>query len=302
MNRRIAFPYLTLSEASTTVSCWQVSLNGGPPVLAEDYLPHWDAASTITVYRNIRVDMPLAMTELAVGKGDIGMAARVQVGTGSGRLPQQLVNVDSQDLSENNGNVHVAIEIPGDNLSTVLDLFTEIVVTNGPAKASLITPSCQGDRLWQDRLRIRIEGIEPRFPIEVADFQSLLGHIPAAESPWYLHWSPQDWSRDFHGAIRLFLNRTCERLIERVEQQDGPTLQALLADVMSQVCERFIADHDDDGTINAYESGTLGAQAMAWLQQLWPRRDLGFTRSLLQNRPGEFRSAFLALAETRETT
>ncbi|MDC7710057.1 hypothetical protein [Vogesella indigofera] len=300
MNRRIAFPYLTLSEASTTVSCWQVSLNGGPPVPAEDYLPHWDAASTICVYRHIRVDMPLAIAELAAGDGDLGMAVRVQVGTGAGRLPQQLVKVDSQDLTASNGNVHVAIEIPGDCLSTVLDLFTEIILTSRPSSASLITPSSPGDRLWQDRLRIRIEGVEPRFPIEVTDFQHLLGHIPAAESPWYLHWSPQDWSRDFHGAIRLFLNRTCSQIIERVEQQDGPTLQALLADVMSQVCERFVVDHDDENTIRAYESGTLGAQAMAWLEQSWPGRSFGFTRSLLQNRPGEFRSAFLALAETRE--
>jgi len=302
MNRRIAFPYLTLSEASTTVSCWQVSLNGGPSVPAEDYLPHWDAASTITAYRHIRVDMPLAMTELAADNGDLGMAVRVQIGTGAGRLPQQLVKVDSQDLTASNGNIHVAIEIPGEYLSTILDLFTEIIVTSGPSNASLITPSSPGDRLWQDRLRIRIEGVEPRFPIEVTDFQCLLGHIPAAESPWYLHWSPQDWSRDFHGAIRLFLNRNSEQLIERVEQQDGPTLQALLADIMSQVCERFVADHDDQGAIDAYESGTLGAQATAWLQQSWPGRDFGFTRSLLQNRPGEFRSAFLALAETREAT
>ncbi|MBU1364879.1 MAG: hypothetical protein KKE51_13770 [Gammaproteobacteria bacterium] len=242
------------------------------------------------------------MTELSADNGDLGMAVRVQIGTGAGRLPQQLVKVDSQDLTASNGNIHVAIEIPGECLSTVLDLFTEIIVTSGPSNASLITPSSPGDRLWQDRLRIRIEGVEPRFPIEVTDFQRLLGHIPAAESPWYLHWSPQDWSRDFHGAIRLFLNRNSEQLIERFEQQDGPTLQALLADIMSQVCERFVADHDDQGAIDAYESGTLGAQATAWLQQSWPGRDFGFTRSLLQNRPGEFRSAFLALAETREVT
>ena len=301
MSRRIALPYLTLSDLSVNATAWAYSLNGGAFSDVEEYLPNWDAASTIVARRTVRVDSPLAASELDVDAASLVMSVRVRVGTGPGRLPRVVVKESRAELPVDGSAVEVALEIPGDDLSAVLDLFTEIVLISPPAGAGRLSPGANGERIWQDRARIRLEGDEPRFPIEVADFRSLLGDVPAADSPWYLHWSPRDWSRDFHGAIRLFLNSRDAEMIARVEGQDEPTLRALLADVMSQVCERFVADHATADADLSYDGGTLGGQAMSWLALAWPGRDPSFTASLFQSRPGEFRAAFLALAETRET-
>ncbi len=300
MNGRIALPYLTLSDAAVNASPWVVSLNGSDSKTLGDYLPNWDTASKIRLQRDLRVDINLAAQELAVLKDGLVMSLRTRIGTGPGRLPRVLVLVKRLELPASGESVVMEIDLEGEKLSAVLDLFTEIVLIQTPLGGSELSPAKSGHRVWHDRQRIRIEGEEQRFPIEVADFRSLLGTVSAADAPWYLHWSPKDWSRDFHGAIRLFLNKESHDFVSRIEAQDGPTLQALLSDVMSQVCERFIAEHADSDGDSHYESGTLGAQALSWLTQAWPGRDLGFIGSVLQNRTGEFRSAFLALAETSE--
>jgi hypothetical protein len=48
------------------------------------------------------------------------------------------------------------------------------------------------------------------------------------------------------------------------------------------------------------EPGSLAAQAVGWLKQAWPGKDLSYARSLLEHRPGVFRSTFLALADLGE--
>ena len=117
----------------------------------------------------------------------------------------------------------------------------------------------------------------------------------AGAAPWYLHWSPRDWNRDFHGAVRLYLNMDEPEFLERIEAEDPQTLQVVLADIMSQICERFVSDGDI--AAEELEPGSLGFQATTWLRKAWPDKDVGFIRSVLENRPGAFRSAFLALAE-----
>ena len=161
-----------------------------------------------------------------------------------------------------------------------------------------LSPGRRGDRLWHDQTRVRLEGEEPRFPIEVADFQHLLGDSPAAHSPWYLHWSPQ-WTRDFHGSIRLYLNVDHRDLIARIESEDGDTLRFLMADVMGQVCECLVREDDPDSIIHNCDEGTLGAQAGHWLRQAFPGQGLSEARSILEKRPGVFRASFQAIAEVK---
>ena len=176
--------------------------------------------------------------------------------------------------------------------------FRLILFSLRPPKISgRLSPRRVAERLWSDTLRVRLEGEEPRFPIEIADFRKLAGNTIPASTPWYLHWSPLDWTRDFHGAARLYLNKDHPEFIERIENHDGPTLQLLLADVMGQICERLVADPDATKIAVEAEPGSLGAQAIKWLDKAWPEKEIEFIRSVLENRPGAFRAAFLELAE-----
>lgn len=297
MNGRIAFPFLTLSESAVKVSPWSVALNRDDWSIAGDFLKDWDSSSTIRLQRKFQLDPDIATLDLGISKDELRLSLGVRIGTGPGRLPRLIVHREHHEFAPVNQRIFLNLEVPGDSLSSVLDIVVEIMLAAPVSNPSALSPTRISDRLWQDRHRIRLEGDEARFPIEVADLRSHLSEARAESALWYLHWSPRDWLRDFHGAIRLFLNSERSDIIERIEAQDAVLLQTLMADVMGQICERLLNEREVDELIAQFEPGSLGAQAMGWLRHAWPGQDIDFIRSVLENRPGRFHAAFLALAE-----
>ena len=297
MNRRIAFPFLTLTDAAVDAATWSCSLDGGVWNPVGDFLPDWDSASVIRFRRKVSIDPQIAASDLNVNPGKLCLAIVIRIGTGQGRLPRFILSRESRELAADSWEEEFDFEISGEKLSLVLDLHTQVMLAVPLKDCPQLSPQRVADRLWSDTLRIRLEGEEPRFPIEIIDMRTLPGTPSTLSPPWYLHWSPMDWNRDFHGATRLYLNKEHTDLIERIEQRDGPTLQFLLADVMTQICERLLHEPEVDDIISGGEPGSLANQAAAWLRKVWPGKDAAFVRSLLESRPGAFRAAFLALAE-----
>lgn len=300
MNRRVAFPFLTLSEPAVGASAWETSLDGVEWSVAGEFLPHWDCATDIRVRRTIRLDFGVAASHLGIPDDQLALAASVRIGTGQGRLPRLILSRMRRELRVEDECWEFEQTIDGRQLSMILDLQTEILLADVPAGSSALSPVHPGDRVWSENFRIRIEGEEPRFPIETTDHAQMLGGGVAGAAPWHLHWSPGDWTRDFHGAVRLYLNTGSDEIFRRIEEEDPATIQFLLGDVMSQICERFLADPEAATMMDAAEPGSLGAQAATWLRKAWPGKDATFIRSVLESRPGLFRSTMLALAEPRE--
>ena len=300
MKRRIAFPFLTLSDSAVETTPWSCALNGGDWTPAGDYLPDWDAASVIRLRRTVRLDPHVAADDLGIIAKNLRLALGVRVGTGPGRLPRLILLRTCRELTDNNWHEEFDIEVTGEQLSLVLDIQTQVTVAAQLKDGGPLSPKRIADRLWSDTLRIRLEGEEPRFPIEIVDMQTLLGGTIPASTPWYLQWSPLDWNRDFHGAVRLYVNKDLDGFIHRIEQHDGPTLQAVLADVMSQVCQRLLIDSEVQEIMAGSEPGSLGGQATSWLNRAWPDKNAAFIRSVLETRPGTFRAALLAMAELDE--
>lgn len=297
MNRRVAFPFLTLSDSAVEASAWEISLDGAEWSAAGEFLPHWDSASDIRIRRTLRLDLDLAASDLGIPVDQLAAAASVRIGTGQGRLPRQVLSRTRRELRSAETSWEFEKTIEGRRLSMVLDLQTEFLLANAPAEAAALSPVHPGDRLWSENIRVRLEGEEPRFPIETVDLAQMLGGGIAGAAPWHLHWSPGDWTRDFHGAVRLYLSAKSSETLQRIEDEDPATIQFLLGDVMSQICERFLADPEAETIMDAAEPGSLGAQAATWLRKAWPGKDASFIRSVLKGRPGVFRSTMLALAE-----
>ena len=296
MNARVAFPFLTLSDIAIEASPWTIAQGNGAPEQIFDFLPDWDYATPLRLQRSVRIHRDIAARELEIPQDALFLSAGVLVGTGPGRLPRTIIGHANLECS--NDQIEIDLTLQGEALSSVLHLRLDILLLNAPNSRSDLSPGRRGDRLWHDQTRVRLEGEEPRFPIEVADFQHLLGDSPAAHSPWYLHWSPQ-WTRDFHGSIRLYLNVDHRDLIARIESEDGDTLRFLMADVMGQVCECLVREDDPDSIIHNCDEGTLGAQAGHWLRQAFPGQGLSEARSILEKRPGVFRASFQAIAEVK---
>lgn len=299
MNSRVAFPFLTLGDHAIEASAWMLKLNDFEQRPAGDYLPDWDYASRMSLQRIVSLNREQAAADLEIDQSHLALSLCVRVGTGAGRLPRSIISQQIRSFDNGVDTVTLDMDIPGHVLSSVLDLMTEIVIEEPPAEFGGLSPSKSFERVWHDTLRVRLEGEEPRFPIEVADLDTLLAGGIATSAPWYVHWSPADWSRDFHGSMRLYLNKDHSDFIKRVTEGDPETLRAIMADVMGQVCERFLSLDQYEVLAKGVEEGSLGSQAVSWIKAAWPDRDLGFVQSQLKSRPGTFRAAIHALAEQR---
>ncbi|MFF7860953.1 hypothetical protein [Pseudomonas monteilii] len=298
--KRVAFPFLTLSEFAVTPSAWWVSLNNNEWAPLEEYLESWDPDSIVLLRREIRIDSAIASADLKFNILNSELLILVTLGTGQGRLPRFIVQQHSKLICKKTWVVSFELEVAGDLLSSIMDLSTSVVLATSIQGDSVLSPSRVGDLLWSDRVRSRLEGEEPRFPIEVADISSLAGEAISSFAPWYLHWSPREWSRDFHGALRLYLSAEHSDLISRVESEDPMTLRMLMADIMGQVCERFITDPEVGDLFVSPEPGSLASQAASWLKKAWPGKDHQFIKSVFDNRPGIFRASLVALADLGE--
>ena len=300
MNQRIAFPFLTLSESAVIADPWTFSLDGTEWTTLGNFLPDLDSASKLRIRRTVALEPLKVADDLGAPLESLRLAAGVRVGTGPGRLPRLILWREYRELAEETWQTEFEIGLFGHQLSLVLDVQTQISLATAHENAGPLSPKLPASRLWSDPVRVLLEGEEPRFPMEVAEFRELLGSGAAATAPWYLHWSPRDWSRDFQGAARLYINSDQSDFISRIEDQDAATLQLLLADVMGQICERLVCDPEANEIMSEAARGSLGAQAAAWLNGIWPKKDAIFIRSLLEQRPGLFRAAFLELAELGE--
>ena len=300
MNRRIAFPFLTLSGEAIINEPWSLSLNGEDVQPAGGFLLDWDSASEIRMRRTLRVDSEIAAEDLGIAPASLHLAVGVRVGTGPGRLPRRILHRECRQLVHGEWREDLDVKVLGDQLSLVLDVQTQVLLARPPEDCGPLSPQRMASRVWFDSLRVLLEGEDPRFPMEVADFRALLRGGTAAAAPWFLDWSPRDWNRDFQGAVRLYLNQDAPSFTNKIKEQDGPTLQVLLADVMGQICERLVSDPEAKEIMTEIEPGSLAAHATTWLRRIWPDKDAAFFRSVLEQQPGRFRAAFLELAELGE--
>ena len=303
MMGRIAFPFLTLSNDAVQAGHWQIALNDGEFRPASDYLANWDASSSVRVRRQLSMDTKLAAAELGIRRKQLRLSVVVGVGSGPGRLPRYTAIGQQVDVDSKAGTVN--LEFTLGTVSMVIHLRTDVILADVPREADQLAPSNLGDRLWTDRQMVRIEGQELRFPVEATDFQGMFGDPTVESAPWFAHWTPGDWTRDFHGAFRLFLNSGVPAIRKLLDEDEPNTLifQAIVGDVMSQLCEALLCESHPPAEIilDKCERETVGGQIRHWLKLAWPGRDLDFVRQVLQSKPNHFRATLVAAAKTSQT-
>lgn len=290
MKRRSAMPFLTLTPDCMKLTGWfQLGENGiREPV--GDHLRDWEYGRGLTLSREIEINWDKVTQSLGY-EGEVSLELITRAGTGQGRLARLEQFRHSQILGTEDTALNSQIELDGRALSDQIVLTTDLLFAEADSDGSTLSPRHRGDRLWSEQKIIRIEGDESRFPMEVVSFNRMFPNRFEAGALWYLHWSPSDYDRDFHGAIRLFLNGDFPDFVSRLQDQDEITLQLVLTDVVSQMCEYFLANLDSAEVEETYEAGSVGAQISSWLNLAFGPVGAAQMRSTLEFRPNHFRAA-----------
>ena len=296
MIARIAFPFLTLDQSAVKAGPWTVRRNDGDEKPVEEYLSDWDYNTSIELSRDFEVCFDIAANQLQIAEERLKLTLVARLGTGIGRFPRSIVET-SRHPFETGGSLRVNFRPEPSKLSGVVDLSTFVLLGNDESGLSPLSPSRMGHRLWSDKAIVRLEGEEPRFPIEIASFSRIFGNAPEARAPWHLNWTPGEWDRDFQGGVRLYVNEDLSEFVAAVKSHDPFTLRVIMADVVGQIVERFVLDHADEDKAPSFETGSIGSVAVSWATLAWPGTPFSLVRSTLETKPGRFRSAMLSVAE-----
>ncbi|MGF6161157.1 MULTISPECIES: hypothetical protein [Pseudomonas] len=300
MNKRLAFPFLTITEGSITTSPWLLSLNNAPFLPASDHLANWDYSSQLTLNRTLSIDWDLVSLDLSHPKSKLPLEILVQIGTGSGNLPRKLWSEYQKAISYRADEIEITIPIISENLSQRLFIKTQIVLRDQIISTNILTPSEVGARLWLDTSDIRLEGGEPRFPVEEISLGQVFKNKAEANALWYLHWQTDTLDHSFSGAVRLYLNSDYPDFVSRFQQKDKFTLQTVLNDVISQLIEKALPNPDFQERADFFEEGSIGANINNWLRTAFGNLTIKQLYDFSNQKPGEFRAALLSLADVSE--
>ena len=216
MRRGVAFPFLVLGDKALRAGKWQLFTEEMVLIESGDHIPDWDYATTLRVHRTMELDFPLASAQLAIPQDDLRLSLILRVATGPGNIPHVIEVITYPISGPVSGPIVINQAIESSRLSRRLKLVTEVVLGESPSRSSQLSPTVRGSRLWGDEVDFRLEGQEPRFPMEVMSFREHFRDNIKAASLWYLHWNHSNLDADFRGSVRLYLNADRQDFVARV--------------------------------------------------------------------------------------
>lgn len=303
MNKRIAFPFLTLPDSAVGFRGWMIGDPGEPLMPAPDILEAWDYERDLEVQARFEIGLDAVEAELGIPMNQFSLAVAFKIGTGAGTLPRKLMR-SAVEMVDEDGKAEISTVLYGAELSGRLRLDCSILLESVPeTPTSPLAPTELGARLWNTRKDILLEdGGDSRFPIEMLSFSSAFSGQPQQSAPWFVNWKPGQLEADFGGSVRVYINSDEETLAARFAEGDPLSLQAILGDVMSQMVEGVLEDAESGDLLDACPEGSVGQQVRNWLDFAFPGQTISSIRALREVTPGRFRAAILAAARLGEET
>lgn len=294
---RIAFPFLSLDSSAIRPEPWVLLEDGVEGPISNGWLPDWDSARDITLRRMLTADLDRAAELLAMRVDDGDLELVIRIGTGPGNMPRRMLATSRRPLSRMEPTIVLDEIVQGRSLSQRLFVETLVILRRPGGTGTPLSPNRTGSRLWSDQLDLRLEGEEPRFPMEAVSFGNRFAGRPEAYAPWLLHWTPGNLHRDFGGSVRLYLNSDRADFTERLLEGDRATTQVVLADVMTQIISTSLRQGDFESVAAEADPCSIAGRASSWIRLAFPEQDTAAVRSMLDLRPSLFHAAILAAAD-----
>jgi hypothetical protein len=298
MIRRVAYPFLVLPDSVIEFTGWLIGDPELPLTPATEMLENWDYARDLEVSAGVSLDWKGAAQALQLPADDLRLKLLLIAGTGTGKFPRRQDRIREIVIDSGSPQATLSAAIPGYALSGRLRLSLVMLLEAPILPEAKLAPSVRGSRLWTASQDILLEdGGSSRFPIETVSFSRVFKGQPQENAPWYLHWRPNVLNADFSGGVRLYVNSDRQEVLVRFVEGDGPTLQAMLGDVVSQMAASVLDQEESMEALAECEEGTVGAQIRGWLGLAFPGQSLSSIRAMRDRIPGRFRAAILAASD-----
>ena len=297
----VALPFLTLPDEAVTDEQFLIGFSGNPLLPIEEYLQGWDYARDLGVHVRASVDMQAASAALAIPPSELQLCAILHAGTGAGSIARHAWELTRQTVHLGANEISIGGTINGGMLSGRLQLNLQLVLAATPTACGTLSPRLPGSRLWSARKDVLLEdGGASRFPVELTSFSHTFPGQLHESAPWYIDWRPAALGADFGGSVRVYVNSDNEALTRRFVEGDPLTLQAIVADVITQMTSSVLEQEDPDDLLAQCEDGSVGQQIRFWLDSALPGLSAPAIAEMMRSKPNAFRAALLALAAVGE--
>lgn len=260
-----ALPYLTLADDEVHVGAWEYRL----PTSAEwqplpEFVPHWDYALGFRIRRSFRASASgiARVFDGAEGRARLGVVVTLRSGSGRGSLAVELARAD---LDADDRGATVEADAPSGALAERMLLQSQIVTLDRVTDSSPLVPARAGCRIWADEQAVRLTGIEARLPMELISFADQ--HRSIARAPWFVHWSPGDWERDFMASVVVMVNDDTSESREAILRSEESALRQIVVDMISDVVAGYLAD-PETGLRRDWPERSLGSVVESWIDAL----------------------------------
>lgn len=298
MRGNMAFPFVTIPDELVQFSPWMIGTVNEPLYQASEVLENWDYARDLEVVCELNLCPKVISDHLQIPMDDMRLEVCVRAGTGKGRLPRTVWEIDRREINSQSGTIRMSGQLKGSGLSARLHLECLILIASAPGLCAPISPKKPGSRLWSRQCDILLEdGGDSRFPMESVSFKSAFPGKPYEGAPWYFYWHPGTYHMDFAGSTRLYVNNDRDRMHERIVEGDPLFLQPVVYDVISQILAVAVADELFWQELAEYSEESIGGQARHWLGMAFSGMNPETIKSMLKYEPGAFNATILSVAE-----
>lgn len=237
------------------------------PITEEGILTkRWSPNSVLSLNRNISFNKEIFLEEAGLQKNDIIRFTNKCFSIGTG-LKISETNTNNKNIRLNNKDkiisINSSINIDGTKISESINLISEIVLIE---KNSLndISAITAGSILWQDSIKISLEGSDPIFPIEQNIFpQSFFN------TNWCLE-IDHNLDSTITGGIKLLFNKDKKVFIENI-RSDLKYRELLTCEIAKQIIIHCLLDDDFksiESLDNNYSENSIGQAALNLISRI----------------------------------
>lgn len=266
-------PYRTPTAERVVISDWVLIRNSEARSLGL-ILPEWDPAVSIDAACSVQVDVPGVLADCCLGGGACLRVAAVW------RCPGTMLRGcgETRDLPVDNPSyqVQLALHIDGINLAESVELSVVLILVNsGLGEYKPFIPRLVGSILAQSKPHaVLLEGVGPRFPIEVIDFANT---YYAIDGGWALYWDPDNLHQTVLGDVRLFINARHERIRRAVSEdrpEDFDIREAIRYDIARMLIYGALGNNEFIERPDNFAPGSVGAAVRSMLRLYFPQADI----------------------------
>ena len=300
MTSRIAKPFLTIPDDALKFEGWLIGEPDTPLSHAGAIYEPWDYARDLCAFVSIELDFDAIGEGLEVDADHLVIHAYHSYGTGPGNVTRLKRTLKSYELTKETPLAEFEDLLTASQLSGRVRLSLDLILGEDIKGYSSISPVLAGSRLWNASHDILLEGGgSALFPLENVSFSKVFKGRTFETAPWFLDWHAESFHADFAGAIRLFINTDNEDTAQRIAEGDLATLQALMSDVMNQLCSGALDSQEYLDAFEEFPEESLGSQVKFWLENAFPSMSLVEIVSQRQIQPNIFAASLLAASEIR---